>query len=320
MTQPLDIYLGPAAGIATSILWTATSLSFTAAARRIGATLVNSLRIFMAAVLLGITHRLIFHTWVPHAADSQQIVFLAISGLLGLSIGDQALFISYVDIGPRLAMLVMATSPILAALFAWAALGEELGPWALAGIALTVGGVAWVVLERPGATRAMAPSHRVRGLTLALVAAIFQAGGYLLSKKGIGHGWLPKAQHLDPQAAAFVRMFFASLGMLPILAFRQFRRRNGGDRTLQPARKGSLREGLLLTGCGAVVGPFLGMWLSLVAADRAPLGVAQTLLSLPPILILPFAYFIHKETIGARAILGALLAVGGATVLFFAPR
>ena len=127
MTQPLDIYLGPAAGIATSILWTATSLSFTAAARRIGATLVNSLRIFMAAVLLGITHRLIFHTWVPHAADSQQIVFLAISGLLGLSIGDQALFISYVDIGPRLAMLVMATSPILAALFAWAALGEELG-------------------------------------------------------------------------------------------------------------------------------------------------------------------------------------------------
>ena len=58
-----------------------------------------------------------FGTWVPHTADPQQIVLLAISGLLGLSIGDQALFISYVDIGPRLAMLVMSTSPILAGLF-----------------------------------------------------------------------------------------------------------------------------------------------------------------------------------------------------------
>jgi drug/metabolite transporter (DMT)-like permease len=115
-------------------------------------------------------------------------------------------------------------------------------------------------------------------------------------------------------------MFFASLGMLPILTFQRLHKRiNPGGNRHQP-HPSSLREGLLLTTCGSVVGPFLGMWMSLVALDRAPMGVAQTLCCLQPILILPFAHFIHKEHIGARGILGALLAVGGATVLFLAPQ
>ena len=316
MTHDLASYYGPAAGIATSILWTATSIAFTAAGRRIGATLVNSLRIFMATVLLGITHRLIFKTWIPQA-ESQQFLYLAVSGLLGLSLGDQALFIAYVDIGPRLAMLIMALSPILAAMFGWVAMGEALGRWGLVGIVLTIGGIAWVVLERPAAVRTAASSHRVRGLVLAFIAAGCQAGGLYLSKKGMGYGGLPDAQHVHPLAAAFVRMAIASLGMLPILTIRQLiaRRRRTSD--APAARPGNLRKGLLLTVCGSLVGPYLGMWMSLEATARAPLGVAQSLMSLPPILILPFAVLVYKEAIGGRAILGAILAVGGATLLFF---
>jgi drug/metabolite transporter (DMT)-like permease len=60
--------------------------------------------------------------------------------------------------------------------------------------------------------------------------------------------------------------------------------------------------------------------MSLVAADRAPIGVAQTLCSLSPIFLLPFAATIDKEHISLRAIFGAIIAVAGSALLFLQPQ
>ncbi len=59
--------------------------------------------------------------------------------------------------------------------------------------------------------------------------------------------------------------------------------------------------------------------MSLVATDRAPVGVAQTLCSLSPIFILPFAVWLEKERISSKALFGAVMAVGGSTLLFWYP-
>ena len=339
MLQELTAYIGPAAGVATSLLWTTTSLFFTAAGRRIGPTTVNGTRIALAVVLLGITHRLLAGTWLPEAS-TRQVLLLAASGIVGLTIGDQALFTSFLHVGPRIAMLVMTTSPLFAALFGYLALGEVLHGVAWVGMAMVIAGVAWVVLERPpankpdvrqlpaqaepGAADANArgaasgfPAHRGLGLALAALAAACQAGGLLLSKQGMGHGWLPPDQRLDPQAATLVRMVFAGVGIAPVLILHGLRQRRRAARGIHPHRFGSRRAGFLFAAGGAVVGPFLGVWMSLVASDRAPLGIAQTLCSLPPIFILPFAATIYKEHIGLRAIGGAVVAVAGAALLFF---
>lgn len=315
MLEDASRYVGPAAGVATSVLWTATSLLFTAAGKRIGPTIVNAIRIALAIVLLVATHRCLAGSWVPHATAGQ-VVFLALSGVVGLSLGDQALFTAFIHIGPRLAMLIMATSPIFAVLFGWMALGETLQAAAWLGIVLTIGGVGWVVLERPSDDTFAHASHRGRGILLAFVAAACQAGGLLLSKQGMGHGWLPEDRHLSPQAATLIRMLFAGLGMLPILALHWRRQRKRLAAGVARVRTESRRTGLILTACGAVVGPYLGVWMSLVASDRAPLGIAQTLCSLSPVFLLPFAVFVHRERISPRAVIGALIAVGGSALLF----
>ncbi|MFH1747065.1 MAG: DMT family transporter [Planctomycetota bacterium] len=308
-------FLGHAAGLATSVLWTGTSLFFTAAGRRLGPTTVNALRILMAILLLGLTHWVTEDRWIPDALP-RQVLFLALSGMIGLALGDQALFTAFVYIGPRLSMLIMTTAPLFAALFGWLRLGEELGPSAWLGIALVVGGVAWVVLERPVQNHGVVNSLRIRGIVLAFIAAACQAGGLLLSKEGLGHGWLPEGEHMNPQAATLLRMSFAGVGMVPIIAWRLWRERRAHaiGEYRQPRR--SWRIGLLLTAGGAVFGPFLGVWMSLEAADKVPLGVAQTLCSLPPVLILPVARLVYHEHISARAVAGALLAVGGVALLF----
>jgi len=316
MAASFDQYLGPAAGVATSVLWSFTALSFSAASRRIGASVVNTTRIALAVIWLGISHRLFSGVWIPPACPGQ-VWMLAMSGLVGLTIGDLALFTAFVDVGPRLAMLIMTTAPLLAALFGWIALGEVLGAVSWVGIAITLGGVAWVVLERPAT--AVGRERRARGLLLAFIGAVCQAAGSLLSKSGMGHGWLPESEFVSPQAAALMRMFFAGVFSLPIIVWLAYRRRE-----IPPVSQSAddawrrRRTGYLLTLAGSVVGPYLGMWMSLEAFHRTPLGVGQTLCSLSPVLILPLVILIEKEQVTARAALGATAAVLG-TVLLFLP-
>lgn len=313
-------HIGELAGLATSVLWTATSLFFSAAARRIGPVAVNATRLALAVLLHYFTFRILGGGDLPDA-NAMQTVYLAASGLLGLTIGDQMLITSFLYIGPRLGVLMMVTAPLWAAFFGWLALGETLPAVAWFGVLITIAGVAWVVMDRPTVPSTVSREHRIRGFMLALLAAACQAAGLMLSKRGMGHGWLPVEQHLPPQSATLIRMVFATLFMIPLVIVRIQRSRSmrAANSSLGNPRFHVYRTGLLLACAGAVVGPYLGVWMSLVASDRAPVGVAQTLCSLPPVFILPLAAWLYGERVTWRAGLGALIAIGGAALLFFRP-
>ena len=66
------------------------------------------------------------------------------------------------------------------------------------------------------------------------------------------------------------------------------------------------------------MGPFLGVWLSLVAVSMIPTGIAATLNATTPILIIPVVIAYYREKVSYRALVGAVLAVGGMALLFFA--
>ena len=323
----LHVYAGQIAGVGASLLWTITTLFFTAAGKRVGATVVNATRICFACVLLAVTHRCMQGVWIP-VIPWTQAAFLGVSGIVGLTIGDQAIIAAFVEIGPRLALLVTTTSPLWAALFGRVFLSEHLPGTAWLGLAMTIGGILCVIGERRYGPATIPRQKLVRGVLLALLAAFCQSGGYLLSKIGMGHGG---GGHLvEAQTATLIRMVFATMTIVPALAARLwFRRRStvaivsSAHALSRPAEDAggsanasARRVGILLSLCGAVTGPYLGVWLSLIACDRAPLGVAQTLLTLSPVFILPATAVMHSERISSRAAIGAVIAVGGAAMLF----
>ena len=319
MFDSLGIYVGPAAGITAAALFAGTSVLFTKAVQRLGAVTVNAVRLALAITLLAVTHRLATGLWIPPAIGGQ-LMLLALSGIVGLVIGDQALFVAFVDIGPRLCIPIQASCPLVATLFGWVALGEILGGVAWVGVLLTVGGIGWVVLERPSTTSAYCVSRRLRGIVLAFVAVAGQTGGLLLSKQGMGHGWLPEDQHLSPQAATLIRMVFVGLGFAPILLVSIRRERRRRARGICPERIGSRSVGFVFAFLAAFFAGYLAVWLSLVAADRLPLGVAQTLCSLSPAFVLPLAVLVEKERVSPRAAIGAFVGVAGTTLLFLHPQ
>ncbi len=308
-------YIGPLAGLATSVLWTLTAICFTAGGRRIGSTAVNLIRLFVAVVLLGGTYFFRTGGLFP-SIPADQLWLLGVSGMLGLTLCDQALFTAFISIGPRRSLLVMTTSPLFALLFGVGFLGEGVSFPAVVGIIVTLSGVMWVVLERVGEEDPSDRTHLLKGLSLALFASVAQAAGAMMSKKGMGHG-MDQGVTIDPQAATYVRMTFGAAGMIPIALFARFRGRK--TRALKSGETGGNRRlsGLGFTLMGSVVGPYLGVWMSLVAFNLAPIGVAQTLCSLAPVLILPFVPYLDGERVGKRAVLGAVAAVAGTAILFF---
>ena len=114
---------------------------------------------------------------LPLDADLSRWGWLALSGLIGFVLGDAALFQAFVLIGPRLSMLLMALSPVIGAVLAWLLLGVTLTGWEILGMALAIGGVAWVVTDRRNGygNPDRAPRAYLIGVLFGLVGALGQA-------------------------------------------------------------------------------------------------------------------------------------------------
>jgi len=305
-------YLGELAALTTAVCWSFTSVFFAEAGRRIGSFRVNCIRLLLAvliyAFILYLTTGSLFHS----SLNFSQVFWLSLSGIIGLVIGDGCGFKSMVMIGPRLMMLLHATAPIMATVMAWFLLGEQLGLIDLLGIVLTVFGVSWVILERRfkgGNHFNLEKSHPdsgtlLKGVLLGLGSALGQAAGLVLSK----YAMFNLGGTVEPMPASFVRMV-ASLIFIWILAGFRGEIKN----TLRAFKD---RKALAFTGGGAFFGPFLGVWMSLVAVKYIEAGIASTLNSLTPIFIIPVVMIFFKEKISMRAFIGAVIAVLGVSLLF----
>ena len=140
--------IGELAALTTAFVWSFGSLFFTSGGRQIGALNVNRLRLVFGVALLGAA-LLISRGWLIQPETSgENFFYLALSGIIGLVIGDSLLFSAMVLIGTRLTLLIFALSPAISALFAWMYLDESLGLTAILGIAVTLAGVIWVTKER----------------------------------------------------------------------------------------------------------------------------------------------------------------------------
>jgi drug/metabolite transporter (DMT)-like permease len=298
--------IGESAAVVTSCLWTLSSIFFTSAGRRIGSLNVNAYRTVMATGFLIVAHVILLRTILP-LASSVQWFWMGASGVVGLGFGDSALFAAYVTIGPRRSLLVYASAPIFAALGAYVMLGEMMPTLAIVGIAVTLTGIVVVVLEREERSGEIHLSMKLKsyGVFFALIGAVGQGVGLALAKKGIDSN--PEMM-LNPLSAALMRMILGALSLWVVMLTA------GKLPELRSAFNSS--QGMSETVAAAFIGPFLGVTLSMVAVTYAEAGVAQTLMSLMPVLIIPAVWILYKQRTSWRGILGAVIAVLGVSILF----
>jgi len=297
----IQSHLGEIAALATAGCWTVTSMSFEAAGKRIGSLSVNLIRLVMAIVFLSLTCWVLNGAPYPAGASTHAWTWLAVSGVVGFALGDLCLFRAFVLVGARTGMLMMSLVPPITALIGYLLLGETLMALDWVGMGLTVGGVSWVVAERRKGQDGVAQRRPLTGILLALGGACGQAVGLVLSKYGMG-------DELDPVAANLIRVY-AGTGTFVLI----FTAIGWWPQVLSALRNG---PAMLRVTNGAFFGPFLGVSLSLLAVQLTETGVASTIMSVVPVLIIPPAILIFKERVSMRAVLGAMVAVGGVALLF----
>jgi drug/metabolite transporter (DMT)-like permease len=292
-------YFGELIALLTAFLWSGTSYAFTEASKRIGSLQLNINRMILAVIILfaimgvfGFSIELSF----------RQFEFLVISGIAGLVLGDSFLFKSFQIIGARLGMLLMALVPGFSTLLALIFLGEILTAANLLGMVLTLTGISIVVMDRNEKSQTVFHLNKL-GVLYGVLGALGQASGLILAKFAF------EESDVNGFVAAFIRLLSAVIILLPVIVlFKRYKN------PVTLFRKDITALKAMVT--GTILGPVLGISSSLIAITYAKIGIATTLMSTMPVIMLPIARYYYKEKLTGRAIMGAVIAVIGVAILF----
>ena len=290
--------IGEIAALATALFWSFATIFFTFGSKKVGVIQLNIDRLFFASIYLFAT--IIIIGIYPRITE-KQLLLLILSAIAGLVLGDTFLFKAFTEIGPRISLLIMSFAPPLSAILAFIFLGEVLNIWAIIGIAVTTSGIFLVILERNEENKLTI--NNKWGFFWAFLGMLGQAVGLILAKSAL------KEMDIHPLVASFARIFSAFILLLPI-GYLTKRYKFG----YEPYR--TVPKAILAPTIGAILGPYLGITLSLIAIQYTQVGIASTLMSTTPILMLPISHYFLKEKLNWKSIVGAFVAVLGVAILF----
>lgn len=296
-------FIGELAALATSFFFSIGPTFFTLAGRLVGSAVVNRTRLLVALVYLLVTHWILYGTPLPMDADPARWFWLGLSGVIGFVLGDAALFQAFIQLGTRLTMLIFATNPIVAAILAWVFLEETLTLTQIIGMLITLAGIGWVMLEQNNSGQEISQRKiYAGGILLAFLAAVGQAGGAVTAKMGL-YGDFPTLSG---------QIMRVSIGTLLIWIFSFLRGSAKGTLATLKEKPKAIQHILI----ASFIGPYLGVFFSLVAIQNAEIGIASTLMSLQPIILIPIGFYFFKEKITWRAVAGTVIALAGVAVIF----
>lgn len=301
----MNNYLGEIYAILTAICWAITSIAFEHAGKKMGSLTLNIIRLWFAFVFLMIYSFIVRDMPLPLDASLNTWKWLILSGLIGLLIGDLFLFEALTQIGARISMLIFSSVPPMSAILAYFILGDKMTTSQVIGMIITMTGIGTVILTRSSTSnKKIKFTHPILGISLAFGGAFCQSLGYIIGKLGMDAGGIS----YDPFSSTQIRIIAAIIGFTIIVSLRK-----GWPNV---AKAFTYRTAIKHTIVGSVFGPFIGVSLSLLALNYTTPGVASTLTSITPILLIPVALFYNKEKLLIKEIMGAFIAIIGVGIMF----
>lgn len=292
-------HLGEFAALLTAIVWVISGIFFERAGKHTSSLAVTFIRMLFALPQVGLILWVTRGSPLPTGATPSAWLWLSLSGLVGFVIGDIFLFEAYVRIGTRLALLLMSFSPILTGILSYLIFGERLTSLSILGIALTLTGIAVVVLTR-GERKALKLRVEPFGVLCGVLGAVGQSVGTILSKQGIGA--------YDAFAATQIRIIASIVGFALFFAI--------GKHWPKLAQLLKDRSSLSQTAAGAFFGTTLGVGFSLIAIQHTKAAIAAAIMSIMPVLVIPINWLALKEKIRFIEVIGAVITVFGVILLY----
>lgn len=322
---------GEIISLVVAVSWTITALCAEYASKHIGQLATNVIRMAASLVLLSLTMLVFTGSPLPLYADGQTWLWLSLSGFVGYCFGDYCLFNSYIVMGSRFGQLFMTLAPPVAAISSWIIFGETMTPLAILGMIVTMSGIALSIFgkEEQAENASTSPRRKqiihsslftlhskipLKGVLYGIGAGAGQGLGLVLSKLGMTYYEANIPADCDtvlsimPFTSTFIRAITGMIGFtLVMLVTKQTKK----------VLHASMERRAMLVMCGAVIfGPFVGVSLSLMATLYTNPGIAQTIMAMTPIFILWPSWYLYRQKVTVREVLGAVISVIGVSLFF----
>jgi drug/metabolite transporter (DMT)-like permease len=302
------------AALLTTLLFSISAICGQRSAKQIGGVEANFWRICAAAAFLAI-----WANFFGTKMNGEALPIFALSGLMGIGLGDTAYFQALIRLGTRRTVLIMQcfTAPA-AALIEWLWLGTKLNAGEIFFIAVILAGVA--VAMAPGEHLEIPRRRMVQGMVAGLLAALGGALGAVLSRKAYAVAFAA-GEHPDPGTTGYQRVLGGALVPAVILLVAKWRsaHSHGGvfeSKTFQVSREKWGRIWPWVLG-NALAGQTLGVTAMQWALEKTPTGIVTAIIAMTPVVVLPMTRIVDNEKIGMRSLAGAVMGVAGVIGLAF---
>jgi len=271
--------------------------------RHVSAFTTNLTRLLLAALFL-ITACAVQSAWLgvwPAAImpGFKASLYLAMSGVAALAIGDHFMYRSLFTAGPERTALVLLLSPAATAALAWISMGETLSLAQILGMVLVLAGVALTIWK--------SGKEKNIGITGSAVRDSILSAACL----GVGSMLARQAFFVEPDANPLVGTAIrVGSGALVLFIVARYRGSlNSAIRSVQPR---VVAKNLL---GGVLTGPVLGMLFFITAMKFQPAGIVTTITFMSPLLIIPIGMIRFGTRLDMKTLGGGAIALGGVILL-----
>ena len=284
-------YIGEIAAISAALVWALATWIYSQFSHQFSAMHMNVVKGVTASMMMMLVLPVLP---LPELSLSQNHFYvLAISGIIGIAIGDSAYFSSLRRIGANKTLLLESLAPPLSGVLALMALGSTLSGQSWLGIVITTLAVTFVVFQ-PSVDN---QPTSISGIGYGLLASVCQATGVVISHYALVAGDVP------PLLGALIRLSIGVFAVMIVIGFTE--NKLGG-------LSGRDKKWLL---AAIFVGTFLALWLQQIALKYANPAIAQTLIATSPLFIL-IIYAFKGERVTKKSLLGTLCALFGISLFF----
>jgi len=286
--------------LAAALLWAVASLLSVTPAQHLGSFAYSRWRMGCTAVILS---SMAWFTGGWASVGQEHLVPMILSGLIGIFIGDTALFACLNRMGPRQAGLLFSCHAVFSTILGYFLFSETLSTMEFIGSSLVFSGVVLAIFfgrrgNRQHSLETIKGSVWI-GVGLGLTAALCQALGGIIAK--------PVMQTaIDPVAASAIRMISAFIAHSAL--------RFSGAKIARPTQTMTWQM-FYITAINGFLAMAVGMTLILYALREGNVGMVALLSSTTPIMLLPILWIYTKQRPNRYAWLGAIIAVTGTGIL-----
>ncbi len=292
--------MGVFAALGTALCWAIAARLFRGTGNAFSPLTMNFWKGLISIAILAVV--LLFVQ--PTGLTTSAVLWLLLSGLIGIGIGDTCFFKALQSIGDSQAVLVAETlAPLFTALFAMAFIGEWITWQQWVGVAVVLFSVDMVIKARKRSTTHV---FATSGYLYGVGAALCQAVGAVVSRDILSAG------DVDAASAAFLRLVGGMAFVIPLIALTKTRYMPVID--YQSSHGKRIWPAFVLA---TLLGTTAAIYLQMFAFAYAKAAVVQTLIATSALMSLGVAWVLGEKATKATIAWSAVALVGVAILVSF---